>query len=535
MLELCMHCMEKLENNQDVCPKCGSSRNHNQPLPFISQKTIIGNRYVIGEGLHEDFEGLSYIGFDFIKNTKVYIRELFPSELCTRNSGGNVKIMDSPAISRKFNVLKENFLKYFRGIARLRNLSSFVAVYDILEQNNTAYIIMEWIDNGTSLDKFLSKNGGRLDWKSARILFMPLLSSLSKMESAGIHHLGISPSNIIVDDDNKLKLGGFATQNLRTLNTLISSELFDGCSALEQYIENADVSESTDIYGFTASLFFALTGEYPLSAVKRKKKDKLLMSSEILKELPENVVSAIANALRIYPNSRTISFETLRIELSDSPVLRVNNIYEAEEDFKVSTSNESSTNKWGIIACISSLLILIVCLAVYWLWIKDKSSNTEPIQEKNMSQVNLLEDTIENVEETKVDVPQLIGKTIEEAKRGVTSENDYSVVVLSEEFHDTIAEGRIISQTPSYGEKMYPGSTIAVNVSKGPEKRVLPSIMGRSLSEASLILSDAKFKPKQVSENNSKFPEGTVIGYQNYQAGDLVDYGAEVTIVVSKG
>lgn len=82
---------------------------------------------------------------------------------------------------------------------------------------------------------------------------------------------------------------------------------------------------------------------------------------------------------------------------------------------------------------------------------------------------------------------------------------------------------------------MYPGAIIAVNVSKGPEKRVLPSIAGKTLSEASLILTDAKFKPSKVSEASKDYAEGIVIGYQDHKAGDLVDYGSEVVIKVSKG
>ena len=320
MLDLCMNCMERLENDQDICPNCQEPRDTKQSQPFMPQKKIIGERYIIGKGIKKDTEGLSYIGYDFVKDNKVYIREFFPYEFCLRKADGTVFIDESLGSKSDFKQLLNSFLKYFRSVARLRNLSSITAVYDILEQNNTAYVIMQWVE-GKTLDKYLSERGDILSWKEARILFMPLLSSLSKMHSAGVSHLGVAPCNMIIDSENKIKLTGFATKNLRTTGNIIGNELFDGCSALEQYMSNADVIESTDVYGFAASLFFALTGEYPLSAPERKKKDRLLMPSNVMKELPETVVSAIANALRVYPNSRTISFETLRIELSNSPIL----------------------------------------------------------------------------------------------------------------------------------------------------------------------------------------------------------------------
>ena len=147
----------------------------------------------------------------------------------------------------------------------------------------------------------------------------------------------------------------------------------------------------------------------------------------------------------------------------------------------------------------------------------------------------MTEQNEEEKEDVKVQVPQLVGKTLEEADNSATSENDYKVVVLSEEFHDSIAEGKIISQSPAYGEKMYAGSTITVNVSKGPSKRQLPEVTGKSLSEASYLLASAKFVPTQVSESSTEFKQGTVIGYKDHKAGELVDYGSQIVIVVSAG
>lgn len=540
MLDLCMNCMSRLENHEDICPHCQEPRDAEQPEPFLPKKKILGERYIVGNGIKKDPEGLSYIGYDFIKNSKVYIREFFPSEICYRGADCEVKIDDKPGFKNKFKILNEEFLKYFRGIARFRNLSCVASVYDILEQNGTSYIILEWVE-GTSLDKYLSSHGEAMSWKQARSLFMPLISPLSKMSSAGIHHLGLAPCNMMITSENKIKLVGFATANLRTNNGLEGSELFEGCSAIEQYISGSEISESTDVYGLAASLFFALTGEYPLSAPERKKKDRLLMPSNIMKELPDTVISAIANALRVYPNSRTISFEIFRLEISNSPVLQVKNIYDEPEEFEFSRSEPKSSNNTGkilgIVSCVLSLVILTVCFGVYWFWIKDKKINSEIVPKTAETTVTETKEETEEAgnEEEKIDVPQLVGKSLSAAKSAAASANNYSIVVLSEEFHDTTPEGNIISQTPNYGEKMYSGSIIAVTVSKGPSKRKLPNIEGKKLSEAALILTNEKFKPIEVSQSSQDFAEGIVIGYQDHKAGDVLDYGAEVYIVVSKG
>ena len=82
---------------------------------------------------------------------------------------------------------------------------------------------------------------------------------------------------------------------------------------------------------------------------------------------------------------------------------------------------------------------------------------------------------------------------------------------------------------------MSPDSTIAVTISKGSKKRVLPEIAGKTLSEASQLLTNAKFIPTSTAEFSADIPEGSVIGYKNYKAGDKLDYNTEVVIVVSKG
>ena len=82
---------------------------------------------------------------------------------------------------------------------------------------------------------------------------------------------------------------------------------------------------------------------------------------------------------------------------------------------------------------------------------------------------------------------------------------------------------------------MEQGSTIAVNVSKGSKKRTLPNITGKTLSEASQLITAAKLVPVQSSDFSKEYPEGIVIGYKTHKAGDSVDYGSEVTIVVSQG
>ncbi|MDO4200132.1 MAG: PASTA domain-containing protein [Clostridia bacterium] len=543
MGRLCMNCMKKIDKSKDICPYCGQEKSEKQEKPFLPFETTLQSRYIIGRGLEMNGEGLGYIGYDKTKDSKIYIREFFPQNLCER-AGDLVKIKRKDDKIRIFDNLMLEFLKCFRSVAKIRNLPSITSVYDIFTENGTAYVVMEWIE-GTSLDRFLSKTGGYMHWDKAKLMFMPLLSSLIQMENFGIRHLGISPANMLVTEDRKIKLTGFATKALRSAYSEIDCQLYDGCSALEQYSKNYEPSEATDIYGFMSSLFLAVTGEYPMPAQKRINDDRLLITENILNELPDNVVSSFANALKVSPSNRTLSFESLRIELSNSPVLRVKGMGEPDENFEpnfeeVQDENEKKENaKWGIISCISALALLLVGLGVYLFILNNTGSlsqgnNDSENQGNTIYQMN--EPVNPEAEVQKFTVPNLVGRnynTLQEevAKGG----SNYKLVLLSDDFSDNVGEGCVISQIPTAGEEAAVGSTIAVNISKGSQKRTVPAVKGKTLSEASQLITNAKLTPVKTSEYSKEYPEGIVMGYKNCNEGDQLNYGSEVVIIVSKG
>ena len=534
---LCMGCMSEI-GNENVCPYCNERKDELQEAPFMPKGTIIGERYIVGKGLKINGEGLSYIGYDKIKKMRVYIREFYPSNICSRNEGHtDIKVLGYQKSIFEKELIK--FLKYFRSVARLRNLSQICAVYDIFKENKTAYVIFEWID-GISFDRFLGDRGGRLSWSEVRAFFMPLLSSLRDMHLAKVRHLGISPQNMIITPAGKIKLVGFSIKDLRKKDSVIEVQLYDGCSAIEQYINAYQVDDSTDVYGFAASMFLALTGEYPPEASKRKQDDRLLMPQEIVKTIPGNVISALASALRVYSNNRTLSFERLRAELADSPLTQIDiekkkpqpSALPVVKNKKVKEKSNTAF-MWGMISCAVALAVLLVCLILYWFFWKNKDNSESIPYGENTKQ---LVDISERVEETsQIDVPDLRGKSFTKLQSELTSGSDYKVAMTSEEFSDDVDEGGVISQNPSYGEKAEKGVTIAVTVSKGSKMRTLPDIRGKTISEASLAVSNAKLKPVEAREYNDNISEGIVMGYKDKNAGDKVEYGTEVTILVSKG
>jgi beta-lactam-binding protein with PASTA domain len=184
---------------------------------------------------------------------------------------------------------------------------------------------------------------------------------------------------------------------------------------------------------------------------------------------------------------------------------------------------DKNKNKFRIILSISvSFLVVAAILIGYYIYSnKVKISKFRDDTEVSASK---------SAELVKVRVPDIVGKSLDLVKNEA---KNYNIEVLSYEFDDTIPDGCIISQTPGGGQAVLPGFTVAVNVSKGKETKILPEISGLSLAEASSLLSNLKLFPVEKRILDSEFPENTVIGYNDFSPGDSVRYGAKIVILVS--
>ncbi len=138
---------------------------------------------------------------------------------------------------------------------------------------------------------------------------------------------------------------------------------------------------------------------------------------------------------------------------------------------------------------------------------------------------------------TTVNVPNVVGKTQEEAKTAIEALG--LVASITESYSSTVAAGTVISINPSAGTSVEAGSTVNVVVSKGPEptdpnKVTITNVVGKTQAEATTILTDLGLTVKVTEAYSDKVPAGNVIS-SNPIAGSSVNKGSEVTITVSKG
>lgn len=547
---LCMNCMSDTAGKTE-CPNCGFRSAEPQTSHALPYRTKLQTRYLVGRAKQSNGEGITYIGYDTVLNIPIELREFFPQTLCERaDDRADVRVLGGSEII--FGECLSNFLNYSREIAHMRELSAIVQIYDIFEENHTAYTVSEWNESIT-LRYFVERSGGSLSWNAARQLFMPVLSALSAIHAAGIRHLGISPDTLYIIKDGKMKLGGFCISTVRRMDTDLPPDMVSGCAAIEQYVMDYVPNEATDVYGFAASLFFTLTGTIPQDALKRRVDSRLLIPTSIMRSLPPHVVTAMANSLQVSPDKRTPSFERMRAELSAAPTVtaaleetqRLGHIeprYSPEP--KVQEEKKGVPNfVWVILSCV---LALIVFTVVGIIWISNtgdagaaaQASQTSQVDSSIDSGLNSMLSSAESSDPNMIAAPDLTGQNFEDLKNSSSSasENpDYQVLLSTKQFSDTVPEGCIISQSPAQGTKMAKGTEIVVIVSEGAAVRTLPVIAGKTLAQASEAVTSAGFIPTKVEEYSSTVEMGVAIGYQSVKEGSQMAYGSQVVMVISKG
>ncbi len=534
-MSLCMGCMQEI-GNETICPNCGFDSSEQQSAPYLPYGTVLADRYIVGAGIDTNGESTRYLSFDKQTGNVVIICEFLPMGLFDR-AEDTTELKVNYEDRLVFRKLKDEFVNYYRIVSELREFSALMDVHNVFEENNTAYVVEENEDL-IPFTEYVKRSSGSIEWDIARPLFMPVISALEALHKRGVGHYAIAPKNMYITSSGKIKISGFSTENERKRGTALKSQLFKGAAAPEQYEDNFPLDEITDIYGFCATLFYALTGHLPKSAPERLKDSRLLMSTNTVKKLPPHVVSALANGLQVERETRITDFDELRSQLSVAHTAKaIQDEISRTASMSLSQGEASQKGKNGmsgttifiISAAVTALILGII--GVFWLMQNPLASmfggnrvGTEP--------------TTQATEWTGATIPKLTGMTFAEAEESVKSNPQIKLLKnINDEYSNDVAEGDIMTQNPPAGTKVDQEDTILISltISKGKQNRELPKLEGLTIDEASKALAKQGLLATPEYQYNDKYNDGIVVGYKDGQAGDSVEYGKNVTIIISKG
>lgn len=595
-MKRCYGCFENISDDLEVCPFCGYIEGTPpEEAVHMEPGTVLAERYIIGKVIGYGGFGVTYIGWDAKLEQKVAIKEYLPSEFSTRMPGQSQVSVFSGVRNEQYVAGLNRFVDEAKRLSKFQNEDGIVKIFDCISENNTAYIIMEYLE-GETLSARLMRDKV-IPEKEAINLLMPVMKSLEMVHKEGIIHRDIAPDNIFLTKDGHVKLIDFGaarfatTSHSRSLTVIIKP----GFSAEEQYRSRSDQGTFTDVYSVASTLYKMLTGETPVDALERRtkietaKKDVLVEPHRINKNISLVAENAILNALNIRVEDRTQTIEQLICDL---------------------TSQEPAKRKYGKIKQIDfyrmpvwlKILVpaLLVVLITFGVLLATGVMRFESLFKTNVDipegytvvpavEGLSINEATEQLIKAGLDYstgsatsdfiePDLIvyqdpegGRVIplssnilitvsrgtgevERAKNGISKVpyfiwSDEATVVQDFEtaglkttvkyvFDNNVAAGQVIRATDSAGnaieagQELSEGTNIILYVSKGAEGFAMPNVTGMTEDEAKDELENKGIIVSVSYEEDSSAEAGTVIS-QSIEEGTEVEYGTEVEIVVA--
>ena len=299
------------ENTSNVCPYCGYLENTKPKILYhLFPGTILNNRYVIGIVLGSGGFGVTYKAWDSWLDIVVAIKEYYPTTFVQRVPGTKEVIIYDGSKRKEFQDSLERFMEEAQNTAKFDN-PSIVHVDNYFEENNTAYIVMEFLE-GISLKDYLRTNGGKISISDLDTIFLPVMDALRAIHEKGIIHRDISPDNIFLCEHGVVKVIDFGAARFsdNEKEKTRSVILKPGYAPPEQYQSRSIQGPWTDIYALSATIYRAVTGQDPEESVNRfseefvKKKDLLVEPKVLVPDIPENLNNTIIRGMAIEPSLR---------------------------------------------------------------------------------------------------------------------------------------------------------------------------------------------------------------------------------------
>lgn len=528
---LCLGCMND-SGEAEVCPFCGYDSANKNPDDALPTKFWLKDRYLVGKVISSNGESINYIGWDNQDNSIIVIKEYFPLSAAHRNPDKTVSMIENMEYTFNEGLLS---FKEINEIIRDNEISCVLPVNDVFEENGTIYAIMPNIA-AIPLREFLTKNGGTLDWEQAKLLFIPLVEAVAKINTLGIIHRGISPETILVGKDGKLHLAGFAIRNLRFSNSNFTTQIYPGYAAVEQYnIDGFEEGNHTDVYSLCAILFRTLIGTVPPEATSRLNNDSMTIPARFAEAIPRNVLSALANGLQVNPKERTANAGILKTALMTADPKEVvvqttvEDTYSSNSKKKKNKKKEkkgSGTAKYVIISALCTALVfagVIGLLAktvfkdVFFPESQETSSPTESYSEApSVDQIGSYDsEAVENVQ--LYSVPDVLGKyysDITELQQQDELYQKFIFTIKDKAYSDKYPKGTICSQSVKAGTQAQKETEIKVVISLGPKEIKIANVVGLTPDAAKLELLKQGFLYDNIvieEMYNSEKEPGTIL------------------------
>lgn len=494
---------------------------------------LLGNRYEVIEKVGDGGMATVYKSRDKILNRKVAIKVL----------------------KEEFSNDQE-FIKRFQIEAQsAASLShpNIVSIYDVANEGNLHYIVMELIEGRTL--KELIKENGKLEWKEAVEIASQIASGLTQAHKNHIIHRDIKPHNIIMTKDRVAKITDFGIAKAVTSSTINASVSTLGSVHYfsPEHARGGYTDEKSDIYSLGVVLYEMTTGKLPfdsdtpISVALKHLQEKATPPIELSKDIPmglndiiqkamqKEVAERYSSASEMYndlqqilksPNSLNVggikNMDDKKFATQKVPVIGANNRNtrvssvdnKVDNDYMGKSKKKKRTKKQALLRlCIYILLAFgVIALSAF-------------------ATTKLLGGAFG--EDNDIEVPPLVGDHKDEALRTLEDlglKMEIQANIISNEY----PKDYIVSQTYDEGYRLKPGATVGVTVSKGAKQILVPDVTTMSVDAAKIEIEKNGLKFDVKEEASSLVPEGEIVRQDpifNTEIGE----GETVTVYISTG
>lgn len=463
---------------------------------------------------------------------------------------------------------------------------NIVNVYDVGEENEIHYIVMELVE-GITLKKYIEKKA-RLSVKEAISIAIQVAMGIEAAHNNGIIHRDIKPQNVIISKDGKVKVTDFGIAKAATSNTITSNVMGSVHYTSPEQARGGYSDEKSDVYSLGITLFEMLTGRVPFNgettvaiAIKhiqeelpsprdyvaeipvsveqivfkccQKSPDRRYQNmGEVIQDLKQSLLNPDSDFVKLTnpdedASTRMISASDMeqikrqtdqRDSMDESLRLRRDVRYheEYDEDEGYNGGNYDEDEEYDedydpkmervttILAIVAG--VLICCIIIF---LVGKMSGVFNFGSKG-PEGNGENSQIENLEP--VEMIAVAGMNVEDAKQRLTALGlNTEVEYIESEVYE---EGIVISADVSEGASVQPGTTVKLTASSGTTGKTVPETKGLSYAEALHKLETEGFKVNKSEVYSSEVQKDYVIS-QNPESGTKAPAGSVITLRVSLG
>lgn len=342
---ICPECLREQPGGQNTgtCCYCGYQNRigeEKQPYHHLKRSSILAGKYLVGRVLGEGGFGITYIGLDLNYGYRVAIKEFYPNGYVTRDGASTCRVTDYEGSNyQTVQKWKKSFIKEAQALARCTDLPGVVGVKEFFQENNTAYIILEYLE-GETLKEYLKRCGGRISVEDTLRFMKPVMISLQQVHEQGLIHRDISPDNLMVLSGDNVKLLDFGAAREYEVGDekSLSVMLKPGYAPEEQYRTKGRQGPWSDVYALCSSIYKCITGVTPPEAMERMRQDDLAAPSQMGICISKKVETTLLKGMAVYAEQRIQSMR----ELYES-------FYSVEEEIsKIGTVTEGAENTGSV-------------------------------------------------------------------------------------------------------------------------------------------------------------------------------------------